>query len=108
MTIFSPEKTKNGSILTTDPLSKISQYIKNLQEITTLVITKLRWLIALHGNVDLSTFPFDLLIHGKQAKVVKNKICKALEPYKDRVNSITFDNGLEFFHHKKIGGVTIR
>ncbi len=50
----------------------------------------------------VTRFSIAIPCSSKQAKVVKNKICKALEPYKDRVNSITFDNGLEFFHHKKI------
>ena len=50
----------------------------------------------------VTRFSIAIPCSSKQAKVVANKICKALAPYKDRVKSITFDNGLEFFHHKKI------
>jgi IS30 family transposase len=38
----------------------------------------------------------------KQAKAVRQSIERGLAPYKQRVHTITYDNGLEFTEHKKM------
>lgn len=41
-------------------------------------------------------------LKGKHADEVANAAIKHLMPFKDKVKTITFDNGLEFAHHHKI------
>lgn len=41
-------------------------------------------------------------VESKNAELVAKKICKALLKYKDKVKSITFDNGLEFAAHEMV------
>ena len=36
----------------------------------------------------------------KTAKAVRNAVTQGLTPYKDRVHTITYDNGLEFADHE--------
>jgi len=41
-------------------------------------------------------------VESKNSELVAKNICKALSRYKDKVKSITFDNGLEFAAHEMI------
>ncbi len=41
-------------------------------------------------------------VYSRTAKVVSQAIIRLLRPYKDRVHTLTFDNGSEFVHHQKI------
>jgi len=42
-------------------------------------------------------------VYSRSSKVVCNAIIRMLRPYKDRVKTLTFDNGTEFVRHEKIG-----
>ncbi len=41
-------------------------------------------------------------VYSRTAKVVSQAIIRLLRPHKDRVHTLTFDNGSEFVHHQKI------
>jgi len=41
-------------------------------------------------------------VYSRTAKVVSQAIIRLLKPYKERVHTLTFDNGSEFVHHQKI------
>lgn len=41
-------------------------------------------------------------VYSRSAKVVSRAIIRLLKPYKDRVHTLTFDNGSEFVTHEKI------
>lgn len=47
-------------------------------------------------------FMMEKLPHGKNAKMLANKVVDMLLPYKQNVHSITTDNGSEFAEHKTI------
>ena len=42
-------------------------------------------------------------VYSRSSKVVYTAIIRMLRPYKDRVKTLTFDNGTEFVRHEKIG-----
>ena len=52
-----------------------------------------------------SLFTVMATVKRKTAEQVSNTMIKLLEPYKDRVKTLTFDNGTEFMRHEKIGKV---
>ncbi|MDP8051157.1 IS30 family transposase, partial [Pasteurella atlantica] len=41
-------------------------------------------------------------LEGKNANSLAERCIRALKPYKEKVKTITFDNGIEFFAHEKI------
>lgn len=49
-----------------------------------------------------SLFNFIVKIPSKNADVVKQKLIQTLQPFKDRIHSITSNNGTEFARFKKV------
>jgi transposase, IS30 family len=47
-------------------------------------------------------FSLSAIVHNKTARTVSDAIIKMLRPYKDKVKTLTFDNGTEFAEHLRI------
>ena len=50
----------------------------------------------------VTLFTCSTRVYSHTAEVVGKAIIRMLKPYRDKVKTLTFDNGSEFFHHEKI------
>ena len=101
----SPRK-KRGMIPNRTPISERPEFIEERNREGDLEVDLMmgsNHKAGLLVIVDRSTLETDLVkLKTKQAKEVREKLIKRLSDRKNRIHTLTFDNGLEFAEHEKV------